>query len=266
MKCSRPIYALDLGVKENGKRNLKILPRRVDLYSMKQLSERYGKDRIIPLPCGKCLACKLNHAKEWAVRCTLEATLHDENWFVTLTYDDEHLPADGALQRGDIVKFLKRLRARLGSFRYFGCGEYGSKNKRPHYHLILFGLEIPDLRPLSAGLFESKIIREIWPYGFNYIGSVNYSSCNYVARYTTKKCFNDIQDEFIMCSLKPGIGSKWFEENHQRVMNYDCIYGKFGNTEQVMLPRYFEKMAEALDNAKYVELKAKRIDKSTCFQ
>ena len=98
-KCTRPIYSLDLGIKENGKRNLKILPRRFDLSSVKQLKARYGDSSIVPLPCGQCLNCKLNKAKEWAVRCVLEASLYDENFFVTLTYDDEHYPEDASLHR-----------------------------------------------------------------------------------------------------------------------------------------------------------------------
>ena len=110
MACNNPLYALDLGLKENGKRNIKILPKRVDLYSLNQLEARYGHGNIIPLPCGKCLACKLSKAREWAVRCVLEASMYEENCFVTLTYDDEHLPTDHLVSRKAIQDFIKRLR------------------------------------------------------------------------------------------------------------------------------------------------------------
>ena len=139
-RCSNPIYALDLGLKENGKRNLKILPRRVDLSSWKQLSVRYGEANIIPLPCGKCLNCKINHANEWAVRCVLESKLHEENYFITLTFDDAHLPENKQEARDLITRFFKRLRNECGSFRYFGCCEKGKQgSKRFHYHIIFFG-------------------------------------------------------------------------------------------------------------------------------
>lgn len=266
MKCTRPNYALDLGIKENGARNIKFLPKRADLYSLRQLSARYGKENILPLPCGKCLACKLAHAKEWAVRCTLEALYHEDNYFLTITYDDDHFPENGLLNRRDLTLFLKRLRARCGSFRYFGCGEYGSKTKRPHYHLLLFGLTLNDLQPVGNGLYESKVLKLLWPYGFHYLGSVNYSSANYVAQYTTKKVFKDCSDEFLAASTMPGIGYQWCKDHLGKVLEYDAVFGDFGSSKAVKMPRYFEKMAEVLDSSKYVEVKQKRLDKSTAFQ
>lgn len=264
-RCTCPNYALDLGFKENGKRNIKFLPKRFDLYSKKQLEARYGSESIIALPCGKCLACRLNHSKEWAVRCVLEAMQYDENWFLTLTYNDDNIPSNGLLQRSDLQKFLKRLRARCGSFRYFGCGEYGSKSKRPHYHLILFGVSFDDLKLIGAGLFESKMLNEVWPFGFHYLGSVTYQSCNYVARYSTKKCFDDYPGEFLCASTNPGIGYKYCEDHLKKILDYDSVFGDFGSTKAVKLPRYFEKVAERLDNEAFIEVKSKRIDKSNAF-
>lgn len=269
MRCSHPNYCLDLGLKENGKRFIKFLPRRVDLYSMKQLSERYGKESVIPMPCGKCLNCRINHAKEWAVRCVLESLYHDDNYFITLTYDDEHLPSDGLLYRRDVQLFLKRLRKRIGSFRYFGCGEYGGKTHRPHYHLILFGAKLPDLKSIGAGLFESQIMKEVWPFGFNTIGFVTYSSCNYVATYTTKKVLDPMGDycgEFCMSSTNPGIGYQWCKDHLKTVLDYDSVFGDFGNTKCMKMPRYFEKIAEILDQGTYLEVKAKRLDKTNALE
>lgn len=264
MRCSRPHYTIDLGLKENGKRNLKFIGFNPDLSSLKQLSARYGKASIIPLPCGKCLSCKINKSKEWAVRCVLESLYHDNNLFITLTYDDEHLPSDGLLYRKDVTDFIKRLR-NYTSLRYFGCGEYGTKNKRPHYHLILFGCDLSDLRPIGNGLYESKLISKLWPHGYNYIGFVTYQSCNYVAQYSTKKVFGDVSDEFLMASTDPGIGHQWCVDHLQSVLEYDAVFGDFGNSKAAKMPRYFEKLAEVLDSTKYVEVKAKRLDKSTAM-
>lgn len=265
MRCSHPHYTLDLGLKENGKRNLKFIGFNPDLSSLKQLSARYGKENIVAIPCGNCLSCRLNKSKEWAVRCVLESLGYENNYFLTLTYDDEHLPVDGKLQRVDVQKFIKRFRARGYQFRYFGCGEYGSKNKRPHYHLILFGCDIKDLKAVGAGLYESKTISELWPYGFHYIGFVSYASCNYVAQYSTKKVFGNVSDEFLMASTDPGIGYAWCKEHLPKVLDYDFVFGPFGSSKLAKLPRYFEKLAEVLDGVKYVEVKAKRLDKSTAM-
>ena len=269
MRCSRPHYTLDLGVKENGKRNLKFIGFNPDLSSLKQLSARYGKESIVPLPCGRCLPCRIAHSKEWAVRCVLESLYYEDNLFLTLTYDDAHLPADGLLQRVDVQRFIKRLRHHC-QFRYFGCGEYGSKNKRPHYHIILFGCSLPDLTPVGAGLYKSKLIDSLWidtktkeSLGFNYIGFVSYASCNYVAGYATKKVFGDSSDEFLMASTDPGIGYRWCKEHLEKVLEYDSVFGPFGSQKVAKMPRYFEKMAEALDDSKYVEVKARRLSKST---
>lgn len=264
MRCARPHYTLDLGLKENGKRNLKFIGFNPDLSSLKQLSARYGKDTVIPLPCGNCLPCRINKSKEWAVRCVLESLGYDDNLFITLTYDDAHIPSDSLLHRDDVQKFIKRLRNKY-PVRYFGCGEYGTKNKRPHYHLILFGLKLPDLKPIGNGLYESKIITDLWPYGFNYIGFVSYSSCNYVAGYATKKVFNNVSDEFLMASTDPGIGYYWIKEYLPKVLEYDSVFGPFGSSKLAKLPRYFEKIAEKLDGEKYVEVKAKRLDKSSAI-
>jgi hypothetical protein len=267
MRCAHPHYALDLGInKETGKHILKFVGFRVDLSSYKQLTERYGKDSVLALPCGKCLPCRLNHAKEWAVRCVLESLDYENNYFLTLTYDDDHLPEDGRLHRSDVQKFLKRFRHHFGNVRYFGCGEYGSKNKRPHYHLILFGADIPDLKAIGSNLFESKKLAEIWPFGFHYIGDVSYASCNYVAKYTTKKIFgDDSSDEFLMCSTNPGIGYSWIRQHLQKVLDYDAVYGSFGNRKVAKMPRYFEKIAEVLDNSKFMKLKESRLDKSNAM-
>lgn len=259
MSCNNPIYALDLGIKENGKRNIRILPKRVDLSSMAQLEVRFGKGNILPLPCGKCLACKLSRAREWAVRCVLEASLYDENCFITLTYDPEHLPKDGKVNRKHLQDFLKRLRKKH-DVRFFGCGEYGSMGFRPHYHLILFGWFPSDWK---NGF--SKELKDLWPYGFNSVDDCNFRTCDYVARYTTKKLFKKDDDSFICMSTRPGIGRKWLDDNFHIFKN-DRIYGSFGSGNVSNIPRYFEKVFENIDPDELARLKSLRIDKGSAIQ
>ena len=267
MSCTNPIYSLDLGLKENGKRNIKILPRRVDVSSLVQLEARYGKGSLLPLPCGKCLACRLSKAREWAVRCVLEASLYENNSFITLTYDDAYLPADGKLKRKHLQDFLKRLRS-YHDVRYFGCGEYGGSGSticngvklehgRPHYHLIIFGWFPDDFRN-----GRSKELEKLWPFGYSYVDECNFRTCDYVARYTTKKLFKKDDDSFICMSIKPGLGYAWLQK-HFDIFDNDRIYGSFGSGNVSNIPRYFEKIFEVLDPEKLKELKEMRIEKGS---
>lgn len=91
------------------------------------------------LPCGGCLGCRKARAREWALRCHLEAQQHQHTSFTTLTYDEVHLPI--TLTRRHLQLFLKRLRSATAQpFRFFASGEYGEKSARPHYHALLFGI------------------------------------------------------------------------------------------------------------------------------
>lgn len=120
----------------------------------------------LKVPCQKCLRCRLNRSADWAVRCVHEAALHSRNSFITITYNDQYLPANGSLVQRDYQLFLKRLRRSFGPFRYYMCGEYGEKGLRPHYHFCLFGLDFPDqeYKHTENGieLFTSKSLSDIW--------------------------------------------------------------------------------------------------------
>ena len=99
----------------------------------------------LTLPCGQCIGCRLNYSRNWAIRCVHESSLHEHNCFITLTYNDENLPLNGSLDLKHFQDFMKRLRKKVSvPIRYFHCGEYGSRLQRPHYHLLLFGLDFPD--------------------------------------------------------------------------------------------------------------------------
>lgn len=69
-----------------------------------------GKGRYLELPCGQCIGCRLERSRQWAMRCVHEASMHDNNCFITLTYNPENLPPDGGLIKSDFQKFMKRLR------------------------------------------------------------------------------------------------------------------------------------------------------------
>ena len=102
------------------------------------------------VPCGKCCLCREKKVKMWMTRCLAETvTSNYPPLFITLTYRDADLPADG-VNIVDYQKFLKRLRIRLErhfgkkfNLRYLIVAEYGTQKKRPHYHMLLLEHHIP---------------------------------------------------------------------------------------------------------------------------
>jgi len=223
-----------------------------------------GKNRIsfssstpgtpLSLPCGRCIGCRLERSRQWAVRIVHESKLSDENSFLTLTYDEEHLPKNKSLSVEDCQRFLKRLRKKLypQKVRFFLCGEYGEKLKRPHYHAILFGYDPRDKIPISDGthpLFESPFLTETWGKGSVILGSVTFESAAYVANYATKKItgkpaaehYRGLRPEFLLMSRRPGIGRSWFEKFQSDVYPSDQVISRGAACRP---PRYYDNLIE----------------------
>lgn len=209
-------------------------------------------EKFILLPCGQCYACRLNKSKDWATRCVLEAKMHDKNCFVTLTYNDEHLPKDLSLQKDDFVKFMKRLRKNTGEkIRFYMAGEYGSLYQRPHYHACLFGYRPDDLQLYTIrngiNLYTSATLEKAWQYrGFVTVGDVTYESAAYVARYVMKKITGDKAEEYYNgrepdynnMSRMPGIGTAFFEKYGEDIYNKDFVVIR--NGIKCKPPRFFD--------------------------
>lgn len=146
----------------------------------------------------------------------MESLTHEKNCFVTLTYDDDHLPDGGSLQPKDTQLFLKRLRKSTGQYlRYFLCGEYGDRTFRPHYHLALFGLDISDL----------ESIKNVWHHGHVVVGDLNPQSAGYIAGYVTKKMTSKDDPrlagrypEFSRMSNRRGIGYNALQFIHESLV------------------------------------------------
>lgn len=239
MQCLCPTYAaMRPDPHKKGKNEL------VFGFDAYQSASKFPSTGWVPvlLPCGRCLACKMRRAKEWAIRATHEAQMHQDNCFLTLTYDDEHLPKDYSVSVRAIQLFMKRLRKSIApqKVRYLACGEYGSLNGRPHYHLCLFGYCPDDLIDTSgygiSKYYYSQKIHKLWPFGFHTIGELNEKSAAYVARYTVKKAAvlderreDGRTPEFMTCSRKPGLGYEWFVKYWKDVYNYDVVISKNGS-------------------------------------
>lgn len=259
MNCTRPIYAIDYGINpETGKKKVKLLPKRSDLYNRMALESRYFNAKIIPLPCGKCLNCKINYSSDWATRCQLEARLYKYNYFVTLTLDDNNLTP--YVSKKVVSSFMKSLRKVYGSgVRFFACGEHGERSGRSHYHVILFNCDITDLKFFykKDGLFyfRSKSIEDIWSKGNVTICEVTPANINYVTRYVIKKFNTHYDDEFVLMSNRPGIGSNYCLDNLYEIYDTDKIYLN-GKTKKV--PRYFDKLLEKVHPLLFMDVKDKR--------
>lgn len=173
--------------------------------------------------CGQCLPCRINRRRLWSHRLVIEGEQHLEKCFVTLTYDNEHLPSGGTLVPLDFKNFLKRLRRRMEpkKLRFFGVGEYGEESQRPHYHTILFGLAPCPVRSAHGsalrapcGCQSCTVVRSSWGNGRIDVAPFEEGVAQYVAKYVTKKMtskddprLNGRHPEFARMSLKPGIGA-----------------------------------------------------------
>lgn len=144
-----------------------------------------GAAEMLLIPCGNCIGCRQATARDWMVRCQLEMSKHKLVCWATLTYSDENLPP--TLSKRHLSGFVKRLRTRIAlqldrngnprRFRHFGCGEYGEKRGRAHYHIILFGL----------GPKDKKDIEAAWGLGHVYVDQMGPAVIPYVAGYSAKK-------------------------------------------------------------------------------
>lgn len=239
------------------------------------IKNNFGQVREVP--CGQCSACRLNKAREWSIRIMNETLFHEDSCFLTLTYDDEHLPNNKSLVKKDLQKFLKRFRKCFDSqIRYYASGEYGDESHRPHYHLILFGVSPTD------DVFKKKRYDrshkgwhcelDCWSYGFCFTAPVTYDDACYVARYTMKKLTGKksgyydelgIEPEFAVMSLKPGIGAEYIRGNKGKLKRRGFIIGK--NGQKCPIPRYykdkiynpFEKEYLARENVQKINIEVK---------
>lgn len=224
-------------------------------------SAQYSHGIRMTVPCGRCIGCRIDHARGWAIRMMDESRFHEDLSFITLTYSQENLPPDHGLRLRDSQLFLKRLRKAHGKFRYFLCGEYGGETLRPHYHAIMFGYRPDDLRIHLPGddhdTYTSASLEAIWGLGFVTVGEVTPETCAYVARYVTKKITGApseahyermhlstgelvrVSPEFATMSRRPGIGRAHAESYRQQLIDHDHVIHK---GHPVPKPKYYDKV------------------------
>lgn len=224
----------------------------------------------LELPCGKCLGCRAARAIQWAHRCSHEASQWEHNTFLTLTYDDDHLPEDGALVPSDLQLFLKRLRKnadrpcssidrdRGSGVRFFACGEYGERTHRPHYHILLFNAGFGDGKQVGERhghkLFRSEVLDRLWPMGRHEFGIATPAAACYIAKYNMKKIGSGervsadgvaLPAPFLRMSNRPAIGARWLERYASDLRHgYLVVDGKQSGIPRTYLNRLKDRNPE----------------------
>lgn len=299
--CTNPLHAFVIGTHPSGKDKYKICNHRVqhlelrgsqwipcynDIVDIQHCSKWITS--YIEVPCRKCINCRLNYAKQWSQRCMLEAQYYSDNYFLTLTYDNDYLPLedlvnqDGeiiekvpTLRKRDLQLFMKRLRKHFEGtkVRFFGVGEYGGQTMRPHYHLILFNLPLNDLEYLKCNargdkFYISETISKLWPFGFHMISDVNQETANYTARYCLKKATSDfvltdvlhIEKEFTLMSRRPGIARQYYEDHKDTIFDYTniAVIPTRDGLEQIKSVKYYNNLYDVDFPDKSARLKEQR--------
>lgn len=302
MPCYRPLTGVCSGRDlVTGKKIVKVIahmpPAELQVANMVHAGIEY-----FPIPCGNCIGCRIEYSKQWANRCMLEVQYHERCCFITLTYNREHVPLVGysiggklasvpalTLSKRDLQLFFKRLRKFFPGvcIRYFGCGEYGPQTLRPHYHVILFGIDFDDKIEYGCSktgnkMFVSPSLDRLWSYpprnvlGESYIANmtqkekekastliglatiqpVTWETCAYTARYVTKKLKGPLAEfykernmvpPFSCMSRRPGIGRQYYDD-HPELWEHEYInVSTPDGGKQFRPPKYFMKLLEQDD-------------------
>lgn len=290
MPCFKPIQGWRAQrLNENGKRP--IVFKRRDAYL----------DMPVTVPCGRCIGCRLDKSRQWAIRCMHESQLYESNSFITLTFKDSCLPKDNSIDVKIFQDFMKRFRKKCSGItpvwnekkgcndypiRFLHCGEYGANKGRPHYHACIFNYDFPDKEHWSTHnnfkYYRSKTLEKLWPFGHSLIGNLTFESAAYVSRYITKKItgeaaithYNEIdyttgellaerKPEYATMSRRPGLGKMWYEKFKDDVYPSDYI---IINGKKVRPPKFYDKMFEEEHPMDYAFLKLEREKKNKLFE
>lgn len=250
LPCYSPLKGFRVGTTRAGKPDYKVVPYSVDhielrngvwtaaTTSMRSANAAQVNREFVQIPCGQCIGCRLQYSREWANRLMMELQYHKDAYFITLTYDDLHVPrtwysdpdTGEAFQALTLVKkhvqdWMKRLRKRFpdAKIRYYLAGEYGDQTQRPHYHAIVYGLHLDDLvvykrSPLGHVYYNSDSLQKTWsiyhppkdgedewyePLGYAVVAAVSWESCAYTARYVMKKMKGDDAQFYTDHNLQP---------------------------------------------------------------
>jgi len=240
----------------------------------------YTDLKRVSVKCGQCLGCRLERKRGWAIRAVHEAQMHEENSFLTLTYDNAHLPEDRSVRVKDWQDFAKRVRKNKGPFRFFHCGEYGQENLRPHYHACMFGHDFHNDRTMHTQkgghpLWISSELSGLWQNGFCTIGKLSFDSAAYVAGYCVKAQTGEkqkeslervdfatgevtvVKAEYATMSRNKGLGYAWYQKFKSDVYPDDFVVMK---GQKFRPPAYYDTLLEQEDPQEWERIRNARQD------
>lgn len=237
------------------------------------------------IPCGYCILCREEQARQQAVRIYHEALHHSDNAFITLTYDNEHLPPHGSLRYDDLVRFWKRVRKYLWKhyrkkLRYYAVGEYGDQTLRAHYHACIFGHAFTEgrviLRTTPSLLWWSPELAKCWGMGKNVsVGALTFESARYTASYVTKKLrqrqqyvrIDEETGELIKLEqpkafMSRNLARQWWEQNRHYVSAHDQV---MINGRPQKPPKAYDKWLGEVNELPLEMIKEERKKKATAI-
>jgi len=223
------------------------------------------KKQEIAVPCGRCLPCMKNRASNWSFRLTQEAKICTSAYFITLTYDTDNVPLTNngfmTLDKRDFQLFMKRLRKQnTNQLKYYCVGEYGGLLNRPHFHAIMYNLDLDTFidpkiaRQIHKGIIpmdgKTPIESKIWQNGHITIGKVTEASIGYTLIYISKgrevpkHSRDDRQKEFSLMSKR--IGSNYLTPKIKKWHLADLTQRYYVNINtttgisKAPMPRYYK--------------------------
>lgn len=198
------------------------------------------KGESMDLPCGRCYDCKKTRISGWSFRLQKEYERSTEGIFLTLTINPEHMNISDkglmTLRKQDVQAFMKKLRKlnQGRTLKYYACGEYGGKTKRPHYHIILYNA-------------DPETIEKAWTKGEFHIGTLTPASCGYTLKYISKPSRVPMWDgddrlpEFSLMSKK--LGDNYLTEKIKNWHDADIMermYVPYKDGKRLPMPRYYK--------------------------
>lgn len=299
MACYHPLYRIEIPNTYIQTKKGKITNKAFILGEhefMNKYKEKINPNYYIKVPCGKCIGCRIDYSRQWANRIYLEAKKYKENqcWFLTLTYNNENLPTKtvknektGEIKTGmtlnkkELSDFMKKLRRHYEyhynhtGIRFYGAGEYGEKNGRPHYHICLFNMPIftklkeYKTNELGQMIWLNEEIEKIWGKGFITLGRICWETAAYTARYMLKKQKGPNAEwwyksqakepEFTIMSRKPGIAREYYEKNKSKIYENDEVPILRGSKAiMVRPPAYYDSLYDIENHDEMEEIKLNR--------
>jgi len=242
---------------------------------------KYEPGRHFLVGCKQCVWCRLSRSREVGARIMHEAKAHREAWFFTLTYADEHLPQSccgPTLDRPRITKLRHDIdqgaaRKKFAKFKFFAVGEYGDKERRPHYHAVAF-VDVPwkvtQVEPSRSGVpqFVCPEFTSLWKEGRHRISVLNFEFAAYAARYALKKQLGKKADHFYggrlpeFSSWCHGMGGEHFEKLRGDIYPSDeCIITRAdGKRVPILPPALYDRWLEKIDPEMLQKVRDKRLE------